>query len=257
MGAPGENRTPDALLRTEALCPLSYGGGASGRRPELRDDCTAPGRAVRPLTLRKARRRAGFRPVERPCLSPSPGVPSCAVCPRAVLVSAALLLSACGGGSDETSAAGSGDGASGGVLKVATEGTYAPFSFHRPGDNALIGYDIEVVEAVAEELGVEVEFSETQFDAIFAGLEAKRYDVIANQVTVTDERTARYVFSAALHGLAGVVVTRADDRQRRRRSPTSRARRPRSRPRATAPRSPGRRRRRSRRSRASPRRSRC
>ena len=129
-----------------------------------------------------------------------------------VALSTAVLLTACGGSSDDT-ANGSGDsaGGSGDVLRVATEGTYSPFSFHAAGTNELTGYDVEVIEAVAEELGREVECSETQFDAIFAGLESDRYDVIANQITINPEREERYLFSAPYTVSTGVVVTRADD----------------------------------------------
>lgn len=67
-----------------------------------------------------------------------------------------------------------------GVLTVGTEGTYKPFTFHEGGAGELTGYDVEVITAVAEKLGVEAEFEETQWDAIFAGLEAGRFDVIAN-----------------------------------------------------------------------------
>ena len=122
----------------------------------------------------------------------------------------ALLLTSCGGGSDD---AGSSSGAgSDDVLRVATEGTYAPFSFHDPANgNELTGYDVEVARAVGEELGREVEFSETQFDSIFAGLEAGRYDVIANQIGVNPEREAKYLFSTPYTYSNGVVITRADD----------------------------------------------
>ena len=129
--------------------------------------------------------------------------------PLTVALATALLLTSCGGGSDDAgggSASGSDD-----VLRVATEGTYAPFSFHDPASNELTGYDVEVAEAVGAELGMEVEFSETQFDSIFAGLESDRYDVIANQVTITPERQAKYLFSAPYTVSTGVVVTRADD----------------------------------------------
>lgn len=129
--------------------------------------------------------------------------------PMTAALTAALLLTACGGGSDDD-AAGGGDSAAG-VLRVATEGTYAPFSFHDQSSNELVGYDVEVAEAVAEELGREVEFSETQFDAIFAGLESDRYDVIANQITINPEREERYLFSQPYTVSTGVVVTRADD----------------------------------------------
>jgi cystine transport system substrate-binding protein len=122
-------------------------------------------------------------------------------------LAAALLLTSCSGGSDD-GASGGGDGD---VLRVATEGTYAPFSFNDPDTDELTGYDVEVARAVGEELGMEVEFSETTFDSIFAGLEADRYDVIANQVTINPEREESYLFSTPYTVSSGVVITRADD----------------------------------------------
>ena len=112
---------------------------------------------------------------------------------------AVSALAACGsgGGDDDENIE---------VLRVGTEGTYSPFTFHDTASNELTGYDVEVITAVADELGLEVEFSETAWDAIFAGLEAKRYDVIANQVTVTDERIAKYDFSEPYTVSQGVVV---------------------------------------------------
>ncbi len=98
-----------------------------------------------------------------------------------------------------------------GVLTVGTEGTYQPFSFHEGGSGELTGYDVEVITAVAEKMGVEAEFEETQWDAIFAGLEAGRFDVIANQVSITDERKATYDFSEPYTVSSGVIVTTADN----------------------------------------------
>src|SRR3954453_8835567 len=120
----------------------------------------------------------------------------------------ALLLTSCGGNSGARGGSSSG---SNDALRVGTEGTYAPFSFHDPGSNELTGYDVEVANAVGAKLGKKVEFSQTQFDSIFAGLESNRYDVIANQVTITPERQAKYLFSAPYTVSTGVVVTRADD----------------------------------------------
>jgi L-cystine transport system substrate-binding protein len=118
----------------------------------------------------------------------------------------ALTLAACGGDSS-----GDGTAASGGdTLKVGTEGTYSPFTFHDKS-NKLTGYDVEVTDAVAKKLGRKVEYSETTWDSIFAGLEAKRYDVVANQVTVNPERQAKYAFSKPYTVSTGVVVTKADD----------------------------------------------
>lgn len=135
----------------------------------------------------------------------------------AISAVAALTLAACGGG-DESSPEGAAEGesASGlsleevqeeGVLTIGTEGTYRPFSFHEDGSGELTGFDVEIATAVGEELGVEVNFEETQWDAMFAGLESARFDVIANQVSITDEREESYQFSDPYTVSNGVIVT--------------------------------------------------
>jgi cystine transport system substrate-binding protein len=137
------------------------------------------------------------------------------------LITLTLALTACGGGGgsgteEEPAATGGADTSlsdveEAGVLVVGTEGTYRPFSYHEDGSGDLTGYDVEVVRAVGEQLGVEVEFQETQWDAIFAGLEAGRFDLIANQVSITPEREAAYTFSDPYTVSTGVVVVRADN----------------------------------------------
>jgi L-cystine transport system substrate-binding protein len=98
-----------------------------------------------------------------------------------------------------------------GVLTIGTEGTYRPFSYHESGSGPITGFDVDVAKAVAAKLGVKAKFQETQWDAIFAGLEAHRFDVIANQVSVTPERKAKYLFSAPYTVSKGVIVTKAAD----------------------------------------------
>ena len=99
-----------------------------------------------------------------------------------------------------------------GTLTVATEGTYRPFSFHADGGTGdLTGFDVDIITAVADKLDLKVEFQETQWDAIFAGLDAGRFDVIANQVTINDERSAKYLFSEPYTVSPGVIVVDAKD----------------------------------------------
>ena len=121
--------------------------------------------------------------------------------PKIIAVAAALLVSlgvaGCGGGADSD------------TLRVGTEGTYSPFSYQGP-DGELTGYDVEVARAVGAKLGKQVEFVQTPWDAIFAGLESKRFDLVANQVTVNDERKAKYDLSQPYTVSEGVIVTRAD-----------------------------------------------
>lgn len=131
---------------------------------------------------------------------------------------AALTLAACSGGATgseeaEEPAAAKGvewaDVQAAGVLNVGTEGTYRPFSFNEGG--TLTGYDVEVINAVGENLGIEIKFAETQWDGMFAGLDAGRFDTVANQVSITDEREAKYLFTEPYTISRGVIVTRADD----------------------------------------------
>jgi cystine transport system substrate-binding protein len=97
------------------------------------------------------------------------------------------------------------------TITVATEGTYAPFSFHAKPGSPLVGYDVEVIKAVAKDAGYTVVFKETTWDTIFAGLEAKRWDAIANQVTINDTRKAKYDFTVPYTVDNEVVVTRKAD----------------------------------------------
>jgi L-cystine transport system substrate-binding protein len=137
------------------------------------------------------------------------------------LAASALVLTGCASGdTSDTNVGGGQSPAAGtslkdiqdeGVLTVGTEGTYRPFTFHDGGTGDLTGYDVEVMKAVGEELGVDVKFEETQWDAIFAGLDAGRFDVIANQVSITPERKADYDFSTPYTVSPGVVIVKDGD----------------------------------------------
>ena len=129
--------------------------------------------------------------------------------PAALLSVVALTLTGCSGSSatdDSLSSV-----IDSGTLTIGTEGTYRPFSFHKDGSGGLTGYDVEVARAVAAELGVDAVFEETQWDGIFAGLSAGRWDTIANQVSITPERLEAYEFSTPYTYSTGVIVVPADN----------------------------------------------
>lgn len=125
----------------------------------------------------------------------------------AAALAAVTLLAACGGSDKPTLETVKSDG----VIKIGTEGTYSPFSYHDKQTNKLTGYDVEVARAVGKTLGVKVEFVESTFDAIFAGLTSNRFDAVGNQVTVTPERQKLYAFSEPYTVSEGVIVVRADN----------------------------------------------
>ncbi|MEN2768810.1 amino acid ABC transporter substrate-binding protein [Ornithinibacillus xuwenensis] len=97
-----------------------------------------------------------------------------------------------------------------GVLTVGTEGTYAPYTFHNE-EGDLTGYDVEVIREVARRLDLDVEFMETQWDSMFAGLNSERFDLIANQVGINEERLASYDFSTPYTYSSAVVVVPQDN----------------------------------------------
>jgi cystine transport system substrate-binding protein len=99
---------------------------------------------------------------------------------------------------------------SAGALKIGTEGTYAPFTFHDT-DGKLVGFDVEIGEAIAKKLGVKAEFLEGKWDGLIAGLDANRYDAVINQVGITDARKQKYDFSEPYIASKAVLIVRADD----------------------------------------------
>lgn len=97
-----------------------------------------------------------------------------------------------------------------GAIRIGTEGTYAPFSFH-DASGKLVGFDVDLGRAVAAKLGVKADFVEGRWDGLIAGLDAKRYDVVINQVGINAERQAKFDFSEPYISSPAVLVVRADD----------------------------------------------
>ncbi|MBE7183388.1 MAG: amino acid ABC transporter substrate-binding protein [Methylobacterium mesophilicum] len=98
------------------------------------------------------------------------------------------------------------------ALRIGTEGTYAPFTYHDASD-ALVGFDVEIGKEVAKRLGVEAKFFEGKWDGLIAGLGADRYDVVINQVGITDARKAKYDFSEPYIASKAVLIVKADNQE--------------------------------------------
>ncbi|WP_147613544.1 transporter substrate-binding domain-containing protein [Treponema pectinovorum] len=97
-----------------------------------------------------------------------------------------------------------------GKITIATEGAWAPWTYHDE-TNALVGYDVEVGKKLAEKLGVKAEFVEVDWDGIFAGIDAKRYDISCNGVEVTDERSLKYDFTEPYAYTRTALIVRNDN----------------------------------------------
>ena len=99
-----------------------------------------------------------------------------------------------------------------GYITIATEGDWAPYTYHDES-NALVGYDVEIGQAIAEYLGVEARFNEAPWDSILAGVEAGRFDIACNGVSYTPERAEKYNFSTPYLYTPSVLVVKDDNEQ--------------------------------------------
>jgi len=99
---------------------------------------------------------------------------------------------------------------SAGVLRIASEGTYSPFTYH-DASGTLVGFDVEIGQEIARRLGVKAEFTEGKWDGLIAGLDANRYDAVINEVSITDARKAKYDFSIPYLVAKAALIVRADD----------------------------------------------
>ena len=97
-----------------------------------------------------------------------------------------------------------------GKLVVALEGAWQPWCYHDESDT-LVGYDVEVSRAIAEKLGVEPEYVESDWDSLFAGLDAGRFDIVCNGVEVTDERAKTYDFTTPYGYIHTALAVRKDN----------------------------------------------
>ena len=97
-----------------------------------------------------------------------------------------------------------------GYIVIATEGDWAPWTYHDENDN-LVGLDIEIGKAIAACLGVEARFEETNWDAILAGVDSGRFDIACNGVGYTEARAEKYSFSTPYVYTRDVLVVRSDN----------------------------------------------
>ena len=133
-----------------------------------------------------------------------------------------LTLSGCSNSSTSTAASAGASSAAGssadqlaaiqasGKLIAALEGAWQPWSYHDESDT-LVGYDVEVSRAIAEKLGVEPEYVESDWDSLFAGLDAGRFDMVCNGVEVTDERALTYDFTTPYGYIHTALAVRKDN----------------------------------------------
>ena len=98
--------------------------------------------------------------------------------------------------------------AASGKLTMATEATFPPYEYY-DGD-AIVGIDVEVAQAIAEKLGMELEVTDIAFDSIIPGIQTGKYDMGMAGMTVTDERKEQVNFSDSYATGVQVVIVKDD-----------------------------------------------
>lgn len=94
-------------------------------------------------------------------------------------------------------------------LVIGTDATYPPFESVQ-GDR-FVGFDIELGEAIAAELGAKVRWVNTAFDGIFPALMGKKFDLVMSSVTITEERKQQYAFSEPYYTAGQIIAVRQSE----------------------------------------------
>jgi polar amino acid transport system substrate-binding protein len=98
------------------------------------------------------------------------------------------------------------------AIKVGTDATFKPMEYKDEKTGAIIGFDVDMFNAICAELGCTASFENVAFDGILVGLGAKKYDVVVSSVTVTDGRKKEYLFSDPYINAGQIVAVRGDEK---------------------------------------------
>lgn len=123
-----------------------------------------------------------------------------------VVLTGILVLGACGNGSSSSTGSSSASGSAdnqleaikaAGVLNVATSADFAPFEFHAliDGKDTIVGADIDMVNEIADRLGVEVNILDLDFNAVLTALQQGKADIAVSGISATDERKQTFDFT--------------------------------------------------------------
>ncbi len=95
-----------------------------------------------------------------------------------------------------------------GELRVGTDATYPPFESAEGG--VFTGFDIDLANSIARELGVQARFINASFDGIFPALQVGNFDVVMSSVTITPERSASMLFSDPYYDSGQLIAVNQD-----------------------------------------------
>ncbi len=103
-----------------------------------------------------------------------------------------------------------GSSAQAGTLRVATEAGFMPFEFVDPDTNELAGFDMDLIRAIGDVLGMDVTIANVNWDGLIPGLLNNHYDVIIAGMTITPGRAETVLFSDPYFESVQTVIIRQD-----------------------------------------------
>ena len=118
-----------------------------------------------------------------------------------VFMIAAILLTACGGGPQ----------LGGKTITVAVENAYPPFNSIDEASGEGVGWDYDAVREICKRIGCTPEFKQAAWDGIFPAMQAGEFDMLADGVTITEERDQIVDFSIPYVTVGQVLLVRADE----------------------------------------------
>jgi glutamine transport system substrate-binding protein len=96
---------------------------------------------------------------------------------------------------------------------VATDSNFVPFEFLNEETGEMDGFDIELMRALAEEAGFEVEFETLEFDGLIAGMQTGKFPIGIAGITITEDRQKTIDFSDPYYDAGIIVVVQADNNE--------------------------------------------
>ena len=114
-----------------------------------------------------------------------------------IILMMGAMLSACGGQADL------------GTVVIGLNAEYPPFE-NVDEDGNLVGFDVELMTAIAEEAGFEFEWVNTRWDGIFVALASGEFDAVISAATITAERAETVDFSDPYFNAGQAITVRKD-----------------------------------------------
>lgn len=93
-----------------------------------------------------------------------------------------------------------------GTLVIGSDPTYAPFEYFDVDNKTMIGWDVDMGDALAQALGLKAQHVAATFDTILPGLASRKYDLGMSAFSITEERQKAVDFVAYLSGGSGIAV---------------------------------------------------